>query len=84
MLRLFDMYSSLEDLEKALSAMKRCGDVPGVHEAQVPLIRAIIWSIKGSHENAAHLIDTAAANSQGSPFKRTVTNIANRLGVEHD
>ncbi len=81
-LDMFEKLSTLNDLDEALSRFKRFGDVPGVHEAQVPLIRAIISSTKGNQQFASVLLAESAASNQGSSFERTVSTIAERLGID--
>lgn len=81
-LDMFARLSSLDDLDEALARFKRYGDVPGIHEAQAPLIRAIISSTKGNQQFASELLTASAASSRGSSFERRVSIIAERLGIE--
>lgn len=78
----FDRYPSLGALESALSDFRRYGDVPGVHEAQVPLIRAILKQQSGDRVAAAQLLADSMATSRGTPFAETVSIIASRLKLD--
>ena len=77
----FDRFNTLSDLDSALAGMEKFGDVPGVHMAQVPLIRAIIANRLGQRAAAKQLIACAASESEGKPFGKTVEKISSRLGI---
>jgi len=81
LLNWLDQYSSLKSIESALSTFTKYGDVPGVHEAQVPLIQAIIAKVHGDRETTEQFIFKALTDSKGKPFEQTVRTIANRVGV---
>jgi len=80
-LEFFSAYSSLGELDAKLATAQKYGDVPGVYESQVPLIRAIICSIRGDTEQAGVLLSRSLAAVRGKPFQSTVEVVAGRLGV---
>jgi len=78
----FDSIPSLAALDSRLSMYRRYGDVPGVHEGNVSLIRAIIKHQSGDVLGAGQCLESASAASRGTPFAETVSIIAARLDSE--
>ena len=83
-LEYFDLFADLDSLERSLAEVKSYGDVPGVHAAQAPLIRAIIKTIWGDNEAAKRLLVSSMSDSAGTPFANTVSTIASRLQIAVD
>lgn len=52
-LAFFDSYQNLATINDAVDHFKLYGDVPGMFDSQVPVIRAIIHSIWGEREAAS-------------------------------
>lgn len=71
----------LESLENLLADFRSYGDIPGVFEAQAPLIRAIILAIRGDKETARRLLVASMTASVNSRFAGTVSTIASRLQI---
>lgn len=78
----FETYPSLAALDAGLSNFQKYGDVPGVTEAQVPLIRAIIKHHSGDLLAAERGLAAAMVASNGTPFAETVSVIAARLNAQ--
>ena len=75
----FAEYPSLAALESGLSTFRQYGDVPGVHEAQVPLIQAIIKHQAGDLPGSSRFLAIATVAAQGKPFAEVVSVISERL-----
>jgi len=83
-LEFFEPFTSLKSLERSLSEVRSYGDVPGIYEAQAPLIRAIIHSIWSDKESAKRLLESSMSESANTPFASTVSTIASRLQIALD
>ena len=83
-LEYFDLFADLDALERSLAGVRSYGDVPGVHEAQAPLIRAIIKTIWGDKEGAKRLLVSSMSAAANTPFVTTVSTIAARLQIALD
>ena len=75
----FEAIPSLAVLDSRLSMYRKYGDVPGVHEGQLPLIQAIIKRHSGDVLAAGQCLERASVASRGTGFAQTVSTIAERL-----
>lgn len=74
----FDQYP---DSDAILERLRQGAAVPGLPEAQRPLIQAALALAKGHRDEAADLIRQALLRSEGSGFQKTVQLIGGRLGL---
>jgi len=78
----FSAYPGLEALDGALAKVRKFNDVPGVYEAQAPVIRAIVSSMRGDTPMARQLLCSAFASHAGKPFGASIQIVGGRLGID--
>ena len=65
-----------------LTDLSREKTPPGVFEAQIPLLHAILLVDQGKHSETEILIQNARKKHLKKPFESTVNTIADRLGIK--
>ena len=74
-------FAGYRDTAAILRTLREVGVLPGLAQAQVPIVHAMLAHDRGLSEEAAAQIQRALVQAGNSPFKGTVQVVGRRLGV---